>query len=127
MSYSVAAFDLEERVNCLENHNPICVDWVEITYKNLGIKMKFCSSDELGTVNMDGENELTFEFFSNRRIQHSGFSFFLQCTTASVVQNVSGGGLSEAQDFETCTQPGQRPILGFVSYIILYNNYRSSL
>ena len=105
------AFNLEEEV---DGCNDTCVDWVKITYKNMGEEKKFCGSayGELNTVHMDGENELTLEFFTNRRIQDSGFSYYVQCINESVMENVIDS--AQVQGSEPCMQPGPRPIFALV-------------
>ena len=111
LSYSVHAFNLETEGTCFSQQE--CVDWVELTYKNLNTKQRFCGTGEVGEVHVDGLDELTFEFASNRRTEHDGFLYFVTCIDPGFDQNAVGLGVTQASPqapfandpFNHCSQP----------------------
>ena len=77
ISYSVLDFDLETKDTCSSTSQ--CLDYVEITYPNLGTRKRFCGGGEQGQIHVDGSNALIFEFVSNRHLEKRGFHFFVNC------------------------------------------------
>ena len=112
LSYSVAEFDLEEEDTCYDQQE--CLDRMEITYANLGTTQRFCGSGEVGEIHVDGANEITFEFSTNRRFQKSGFLYFVTCFNPGFDVNAVDTGIVPSPplsigfpDFNpnTCSKP----------------------
>ena len=91
LSYSVHEFNLEPKSTC--SNQPQCIDYVEMTFRNLKAKPRFCGSGEVGEVHVDGSNEMAFEFASNRRTEKGGFLYFVTCTDPSFDQNAVNFGI----------------------------------
>ena len=85
ISYSVLDFDLEGSSTCSSGTE--CLDYVEINYQNLATRQRFCGGGETGEVQIEGSNELTFEFVSNRQTEKRGFKFFVNCIDPSTDVN----------------------------------------
>ena len=110
LSYSVTEFNLEPEGNCSDRQE--CLDWVEITFNNLGIRRKFCGSGELGRVRVEGTNELMFEFASNRETEKEGFSYSVTCIDPGLDQNAVNLGTIQFSPldkqlplYSACSQP----------------------
>ena len=91
LSYSVHEFNLEPKSTC--SNQLQCIDYVEIRFRNLETKPRFCGSGEVGEVHVDGSNEMTFEFASNRRTEKGGFLYFVTCTDPGFDQNAVDSGV----------------------------------
>lgn len=91
ISYSVLDFDLEAESTCFGVKE--CLDWVELSYTNLGTTKRFCASGEVGEVHVDGANELIFEFVSNRRTEKRGFQYFVKCFDPGFDENALNVGV----------------------------------
>ena len=91
LSYSVHEFNLEPKSTC--SNQPQCIDYVEIRFRNLKAKPRFCGSGEVGEVHVDGSNEMTFEFASNRQTEKGGFLYFVTCTDPGFDQNAVDFGV----------------------------------
>jgi hypothetical protein len=85
ISYSVLDFDLEGSSTCSSGTE--CLDYVEINYQDLATRQRFCGGGETGEVHIEGSNELTFEFVSNRQTEKRGFKFFVNCIDPSTDVN----------------------------------------
>ena len=110
LSYSVHSFDLEEKGTC--SHHQQCLDWVEIVYRNLETRRRFCGSGEVGEVHVDGSNEMRLEFTSNRRIQGSGFLYFVRCFDPGFDLNaVNSGVIPNLQQRSFTVTPCTQPLL----------------
>jgi hypothetical protein len=71
----------------------VCVDWVEITYNSLRTRERFCGSGEVNEVHVDGLNEITLEFSTNRQTEDRGFLYYIQCVDPGFDYNAVNSGL----------------------------------
>ena len=121
LSYSVHAFDLEGKGICFGNH--VCVDWVEITYNSLRTRERFCGSGEVNEVHVDGLNEITLEFSTNRQTEDRGFLYYIQCVDPGFDYNAVNSGLIPSLqahlDPDVSCQPLQTQTMLTVSYIVM--------
>lgn len=114
MSYSVASFELEERLHC-SSRNPECVDWVDHQFPNLQGNQKVCGKEETGEIHSDGSSEMLVEFVSNpnRTSLEDGFQYYVVCIDPAFDSNAVIEGVVDATPVEMriasqCTSPDDR-------------------
>lgn len=108
LSYSVHSFHLEQEGTCFEQNE--CLDWVQVGLRNLGNSERFCGIGEVNEIHVDGAEEMTIEFASNRKTETGGFLYFISCVNPGFDQNgINSGTVPSSQSthfpFSTCIEP----------------------
>lgn len=129
LTYSVHSFDLEPEGRCFGQNE--CLDWVQVGIRNLGNSKRFCGTGEVNEVHVDGADEMTLEFVSNRLTEKEGFLYFITCISPGFDQNgINEGIVASSQShlhkgfrFDTCSQPAdgfKRPTIVKVGMFIFF-------